>query len=444
MKLFSIISLSALAKAEYYSFKDIAAAHRNGHPLATWWIDDGSRQHVTSEWRVCGNPDKPKNAVVDCDGSRCCSICTPAYFTVGKFDGAVCRKGKWSSPMPDCETCKMKEIQARPGLSSFCAVSAKNNRMTCKLQCTGGAKIFGQLSRAIACKCHNKNGCDWMFTGKGMRREDKHKVDLDDLERICPRPTKPEPPVVDTCPLADKNPKCTDVTPKGEILNSWTCRDCHRIRVYFNKREYAPALNKFDHRDSLYVKLSVRAQFDKWAHPAQRPIYLGGNEYRVPFSAMKDFTDGWIDFTAEFRPLGSVEPKIISVRTCPCSHQIASNYCDSDNDCDGVCHQDKCVECANNNDCHNGGICNKNICLGCKNSGDCSNGQVCSDQDMCVDCTSNDHCNNGETCERGQCVECAADSDCGTGRCFDARCVECRNNGHCGEEEQCHKQKYCH
>ena len=193
MKLF-LIQLSSLATAEYYSFKEIAAAHRNGHPLASWWIDDGSRTHMHDEWRVCGKPKNPLNAVVDCDGSRCCSICTPGYFTAGRFDGAVCRKGKWSAPMPDCETCAMKEIQSRPGLSSFCSVSAKNNRMTCKLQCTEGNKIFGKLSRGIACKCHNFNGCHWMFTGKGMRREDKHKVDLDDLERICPRPEKPAPP----------------------------------------------------------------------------------------------------------------------------------------------------------------------------------------------------------------------------------------------------------
>ena len=111
-------------------------------------------------------------------------------------------------------------------------------------------------------------------------------------------------------------------------MNSWTCRDCHRLRVYFNKRNYAPALNKFDNRDSLYVKLSVRAQFDKWAHPAEKPIYIGNNEYRIPFSALKDFTDGNVDFTAEFRPLGSVEPKIVSVRTCPCSFQQEPDYCD--------------------------------------------------------------------------------------------------------------------
>ena len=116
------------------------------------------------------------------------------YFTKGRFDGSICRKGKWSIPQPTCETCAMPEIQSRPGLDSMCAVSARNGRMTCKIQCTNGGKIFGKISRPIACKCHNKNGCHWMFTGKGMRREDKHKVDLDALERICPRPEKPNPP----------------------------------------------------------------------------------------------------------------------------------------------------------------------------------------------------------------------------------------------------------
>lgn len=147
--------------------------------------------------------------------------------------------------------------------------------------------------------------------------------------RFCDNhPFNPLISVTNTCPAAEKNPQCTNVTNKGSIQNSWTCRDCHRVRVYFNKRDYAPALNKFDNRDSLYVKLSVRVQFDKWAHPAMRPVYIGGNEYRVPFSAMKDFTDGNVDFTAEFRPLGTIEPKILSVRTCPCSHQIEPDFCD--------------------------------------------------------------------------------------------------------------------
>jgi len=442
MKLFLALA-STLVQSEYYSFKEIQTAYRNGEPLTNWWKGDGSRSHTHDEWRVCGAPKKPKNAVVDCNGSRCASICTPGYFTKGRFDGSVCRNGKWSSPMPSCETCKMPEIQSRPGLDSFCAVSAKNNRMTCKLQCTGGKKIYGKLSRAIACKCHNVKGCHWMFTGKGMRREQKDLVDLDVLETLCPRPKEPEKPVVNTCPAADKPAKCTDVTVKGDVLNSWTCRDCHRVRVYFNKREYAPALNKFDNRDSLYVKFSVRVQFDKWAHPAMRPVYIGSNEYRIPFSSLKDFTDGWIDFTAEFRPLGSVEPKIVSVRTCPCSHQIKPDFCDSDNDCDGVCRNEKCVECANNLDCHNGGICSKNICIGCNDNSDCSNGQVCSDQNMCVDCTKDKDCSGGDTCVRGQCQQCEGDADCQDGRCYDGKCVECRNHNHCDYGEKCGKEKYC-
>ena len=134
--------------------------------------------------------------------------------------------------------------------------------------------------------------------------------------------------VTDGCPNAGKEPQCTNVTNKSSFYNTWTCRDCHRVRVYFNKKDYSPGLDKFDNRDSLYVKFSVRVQWDKWAHPAMRPIYIGRNEYRVPFSSMKDFTDGHIDFTAEVRPLGSVEPKILSVRSCPCSHEINSEFCD--------------------------------------------------------------------------------------------------------------------
>jgi len=447
MKLFSLVP--AFSLGEYVSFKEVSHAYYNGEPLTNWWIgNDKDRTHMHDSWKVCGKPKNPNNAIVDCNGSRCASICTPGYFTKGRFDGSICRKGKWSIPQPACETCAMPEIQSRPGLDSMCAVNARNGRMTCKIQCTNGGKIFGKISRPIACKCHNKNGCHWMFTGKGMRREDKHKVDLDALERICPRPEKPNPPpVVDTCPKAEKVPKCTNVTKHAQVMNSWTCRDCHRLRVYFNKRNYAPALNKFDNRDSLYVKLSVRAQFDKWAHPAEKPIYIGNNEYRIPFSALKDFTDGNVDFTAEFRPLGSVEPKIVSVRTCPCSFQQEPDYCDSDNDCDGVCHKEKCVECANNGDCFNGGICKKNICYGCEADSDCRNGQVCSDQQMCVDCTSDNQCGDGEVCTRGQCVQCSADKDCegnaNGGRCHDNRCVECRNHGHCDDYQRCTKSKYC-
>ena len=32
-----------------------------------------------------------------------------------------------------------------------------------------------------------------MFTGAGMRKEDRHKVDLDTLEEICPRPPTTDP-----------------------------------------------------------------------------------------------------------------------------------------------------------------------------------------------------------------------------------------------------------
>lgn len=446
MKLFNALLIAAGAQTTTYrSYKDIVAAYRNGVPYENWWISDGSRGITNpNEWRTCGEPNNPKNAQVECNGNRCTSICTPGYFTKGRFDGSVCRKDDWKTDVPDCETCKMPEIKSRPGLDSFCDVSTKSGRMTCKLQCTNGKQIYGKLERGISCKCHNTKGCNWMFTGKGMRREEKHHVDLDDLERICPRPAKPEPlPVTNTCPAAEKNPQCTNVTNKGSIQNSWTCRDCHRVRVYFNKRDYAPALNKFDNRDSLYVKLSVRVQFDKWAHPAMRPVYIGGNEYRVPFSAMKDFTDGNVDFTAEFRPLGTIEPKILSVRTCPCSHQIEPDFCDSDNDCDGVCQDEKCVECGKNGDCHNGGVCHKNICLGCEESSDCNNGQVCSDQQMCVDCDKNEDCLGDETCHKGECIECNGDADCGAGKCHNNKCVECRNNNHCMLEMRCNNQKYC-
>ena len=120
--------------------------------------------------------------------------------------------------------------------------------------------------------------------------------------------------------MAATETPCVDVTPRGEILNSWTCRDCHRIRVYFNIDIYAPELDDLDNTYSIYIKLSVQVQFDKWAHAALRPIYLGDNEYRFPFSPLKDFTDGYVDFTAEFRPLGNIQPEIVKIRTCQCSN----------------------------------------------------------------------------------------------------------------------------
>ena len=119
--------------------------------------------------------------------------------------------------------------------------------------------------------------------------------------------------------------KCVDVTRRGKIVNSWTCRDCHRIRVYFNINQYAPDLDKLDKTYSIYVKLSVRVQFDKWAHPALQPIYIGDNEYRIPFSKEKDFTDGYIDFSAEFRPLGTIRPEVVSIRTGPIRNEPCRN-----------------------------------------------------------------------------------------------------------------------
>lgn len=195
MKLFAalVIGANASADSNYLSYKEIATAFREGNPYDSWWVGDEKGITDPNAWRTCGEPNAPKNSIAECNGDRCASICTPGFFTEGRFDGVVCRKEEWKADLADCETCAMPEILSRPGLDSYCEVTSRFGRMTCNLQCTNGSKIFGKLERPIACKCHNKNGCHWMFTGKGMRREEKHKVDLDALERICPRPANPDP-----------------------------------------------------------------------------------------------------------------------------------------------------------------------------------------------------------------------------------------------------------
>ncbi|CBY42034.1 unnamed protein product [Oikopleura dioica] len=443
MKIFQPLSFflaqSHFANAKTFSSLELQSSFFGGNFSEHWGKSaDGVRTDSgNDEWKTCRKPEMPKFGFTSCSGGQCRTICKPGYFTIGKRDKAKCKSnGHWNFPLPDCETCAMAEIQSRPGLDSYCTIDERRGRTTCKLSCTNGSLIYGRLSRPVACKCHNKKGCEWMFTGPGMRKEDRHHVDLDKLEEICPRPPTTDPvEVVDTCPQAEKEPTCTDVTNKGTILNSWTCRDCHRVRVYFNKNNYPALRNTFDNRDSLYVKFSVRVQFDKWAHPAMRPIYLGANEYRIPFSPFKDFTDGWVDFSAEFRPLGSVEPTIERIRTCPCSYTLMSDTCEDDNDCDGVCHEGLCAECANDQDCYNGSTCKDNVCLLCEKNRDCADGLICSDENICIECESDSQCSNGGSCVRGQCQECIDDYGCAYKDqvCNDGVCVDCRYNGDCAD-----------
>lgn len=111
-------------------------------------------------------------------------------------------------------------------------------------------------------------------------------------------------------------------------MNTWTCRDCFRIRINYKFSGYK--IENWDHRDSLLIKMASPVFWIKAAHPVLQENdtlgidHIGGNVYKVTFSKFAMFGNREMDFTAELRPVDGGNTAIQWVRSCPCSYNIES------------------------------------------------------------------------------------------------------------------------
>jgi len=255
------------------------------------------------------------------------AVCKPGYFpniSKGRKLRAKCMKRKtgyeWNRTLPECVTCEHPDptdmiTSGDDGISVYCDYT-KKARHKCKLTCLNDmerishpeSKRRPKKKSMMYCKCR-RGSCSWM----NNRVKD---ITLDEF--VC-KANGPTPAPIIPIDCADKKPTCTDVSAKVDKLNSWTCRNCFRIRSYFKFSQFG--LTDFDNKDYMDIEFSDQVFHVKHAHPAESFEDMGNNIWRVRFSKFAMFGNREMDFTAEFRSVNPRTPEIVAVKTCPCQNE---------------------------------------------------------------------------------------------------------------------------
>lgn len=315
-----------------------ASAAASDRPTITetrvaWWNgDEGSNPRQAGPCPELSTPENGAQVIYnEIIGhhrfhSEAVAVCQPGFFpdlTGGKKLKTKCvKKGdqyKWIRTLPKCVTCQNPNpteqiTNGDDGISVYCDYTQRAEHK-CDLTCTNDTKLISHpamkhtsKSKAVlTCKC-KKGQCSWT-TNK------KKNVALDAFECSANRPIRPQIPTE----CADKEPTCTDVSNKVKKMNSWTCRNCFRIRAYFKFGQFG--LKDFDNKDYMDIQFSEQVFHIKHAHPAESFEDIGNNTWRVRFSKQATFSNKEMDFSAEFRSLDVKTAKVVSVKTCPCKDE---------------------------------------------------------------------------------------------------------------------------
>jgi hypothetical protein len=210
------------------------------------------------------NLNMPANAlevIYNDQTGRAEAICKAGYF-VDRTGGPIkskCKKIKqpdgtrvygWNQQLPDCVTCKIEDpeekiISGDDGLSVYCSYRA-NNEKRCFMTCIDDRQkvihnMFNGRSQKkanIDCRC-KKDGCKW--TSHGKKAMWLNRFSCDGNGKLEPW----VPPVG----CKNKPAKCTEVTPRVQVLNSWTCRNCFRVRAFYKFKHFD--ITNFDNQESL-------------------------------------------------------------------------------------------------------------------------------------------------------------------------------------------------
>ena len=318
MKLPAFI-IAATANADYTppKFKQLMQSFKDGYALGS----DGQRAQGGQIWghpvtrgyldySTCPEIELPAGADhVKCNQSSCAVECKGGYTIVGN-PRTKCKRGKkgapnyWRRPLGHCKTCDGGPSFSDPKVWQSCWVEPKNNRRVCKFGCTLGADLVG--SKKAECKCSKKNkSCEWSIKRKPadwskIRCEGGAVPDKDGL-----------------IPCAQKSKKCTDVTSETTTLNSWTCRNCFRMRSEW----HIPPT--FDNRDHMVMNFSENVQIQNFAHPMKTATNPSGDlrTWYIEFSEEAQFGDRRIDFTSEWRYFEK-PARLTGANSCPCSNDV--------------------------------------------------------------------------------------------------------------------------
>jgi hypothetical protein len=303
--------------------------------MIKWWNGEFNAKTDLREVSLCPPLDLPENAaeVVYTEGSGRIeqvaeAMCLPGYFpdlSRGKKLKTKCKMMKkagrmsyqWIRPLPKCVTCTVEDptrliLRGEKDVDVFCTVRG-NNEKRCLLTCKDDRKkldheIFSTEQKRANIDCRCKRGeCLWTSHGH-------QDIPLNGFS--CQAPGELEP-IVPPVGCGKSTPECTVVTPKVDRLNSWTCRNCFRIRAFYKFRSFD--IKDFDNQDYLDITFSEQVFWIKHSHPAFEATDIGNNTWRVRFSPMAMFSNKEMDFSAELRAVTPRIPELVVAKSCPCS-----------------------------------------------------------------------------------------------------------------------------
>jgi len=315
MKL-SVLTIPVIAAYKSLTFKQLQRIFKDGSRELISWGEGGTDDlRVFHDHNLCPSLRAPKGTQgLYCDGSSCALDCKGGYTPVGNFQ-TKCKKDPnkkgfiWRRKLGHCSTCEPMPTFKDKHLTKQCYIDPKKNRKTCNFSCKNGAKFEGTKSVQCKCKGRKRQGeCNWVFNGRKPVTKWNQKC-------TGAKPWTP-PPGHKYC--YQKPQQCVDVTFGTSFYNSWTCRNCIRLRSYYTLPDF------FDNRDHMIFEFSEPILFEKAAHPVLKATKASKDmkKWIIEFSSEAQFTNRQMDFDSEWRSL-HIWSKLKKAKACPCKPRIS-------------------------------------------------------------------------------------------------------------------------
>lgn len=297
------------------TFRELMAAFKGGFDLGS----DGQRALAGQQWGqpigraylkhdkcpALATPEGADNVV--CDQASCAVECKGGYSTFGA-PRTKCKRGRngvpnfWQRQLSGCTTCvPMPSLSG--DLWKSCWVNNRNQKV-CQFGCKNGGELKNPKHNKVECKCKkSQKTCKWTVKS--------NEADWSTFK--CVGAKIPADGVA-----CNKKPKqCLDVTSQTELMNSWTCRNCFRMRTNWKLSDF------FDNRDHLVMNFNEPVQIQNFAHPMKEALNPSGDlkTWFIVFSEEAQFGDRRLDFTTEWRYFEK-PARLMKSQSCPCSKKI--------------------------------------------------------------------------------------------------------------------------
>ena len=297
MKLYSLLVSGLTAESNRVRYRDVLTAYREGKVSEVKWerqINPNFLEHSNCPTL------KTDNNIEEwvCENEACVAVCKTNSSPMpngNNFNGSTrlrCKKPKaqkgetepyWNKLPPVCQTCDPDgDRNADPDITdstidAVCNIGLKNMK-ECYMSCTNGGKIGGKKKVTAKCFCDKPNpdnGCYW--------KSNREEIDMAALK--CSKPSKP-PTTSKPNSCQTKDPACTTLS-EGAITysNSWTCRNCFRIRA--NYRFPAEGITNWEDKDYVDIDFRYKVSWISFGHPIDKVEHQGKNRWRLFFKKVQ-------------------------------------------------------------------------------------------------------------------------------------------------------------